>query len=165
MVEIVKHLLSTYPGALVVLVIFGLGVIVTVIAMFVLGFRQGREVSIWPPKIGPGVAKSLPTRTEEPAGTGQETLIIHHATYGAKGKTSDVTQLLRSRTRDGALTIHVNNADLGGDPFPGGANKVLVVAYSYGGRILTKGATQCNELTLPSTAWPLNSPCEKISAR
>lgn len=54
--------------------------------------------------------------------------IILRAYYGIQGRTVDVTELLRSRVRDGRLNFPVTNDALGGDPAIG-ADKLLIVVY------------------------------------
>src|SRR6267154_2965389 len=53
--------------------------------------------------------------------------------YGVKGRTVNVTELLRSRVRDGVLTFTVTNGALGGDPAIG-ADKLLIVVYRHEGK-------------------------------
>jgi hypothetical protein len=55
-------------------------------------------------------------------------MTILRAYYGVQGRTVDVTELLRSRVRDGRLNFPVTNGALGGDPAIG-ADKVLIVVY------------------------------------
>src|SRR6266700_5538117 len=58
---------------------------------------------------------------------------IVRAYYGWGGNTVNVTEVLRSRMRDGQISFVVTNSALGGDPAVG-ADKVLVVIYRYQGR-------------------------------
>jgi hypothetical protein len=60
-------------------------------------------------------------------------LNITKAMYGAGNRQRDVTDRLRSLTRDGRLDITVNNDTLGIDPAPG-SRKTLWVSYSGVGR-------------------------------
>ena len=73
---------------------------------------------------------------------------IVRAYYGWQGSTVNVTELLRSRMRDGQISVAVTNSAMGGDPAVG-ADKVLVVIYRYQGTekaaIVREGLT----LTLP----------------
>jgi hypothetical protein len=73
---------------------------------------------------------------------------IFRAYYGWQGSTVNVTELLRSRMRDGQISFVVTNSAMGGDPAIG-ADKILVVIYSYQGTekaaIVREGFT----LTLP----------------
>src|SRR6266852_7437675 len=72
-------------------------------------------------------------RPDNYGGRGQEDwngLRIIRAYYGVQGRTVNVTEMLRSRVRDGALTLVVTNSALGGDPAIG-ADKVLIVIYRY----------------------------------
>ena len=68
--------------------------------------------------------------------------------YGVKGRTANVTDLLRSRVRDGALAVNVNNNSLGGDPAVG-ADKVLIVIYRYHGEEQAAAVSEGNTLSLP----------------
>src|SRR5690242_14187995 len=61
--------------------------------------------------------------------------------YGVQGRMVNVTELLRSRVRDGALSFVVTNSALGGDPAVG-ADKILIVVYRSQG---TEGATAVRE--------------------
>ncbi|PYT82961.1 MAG: hypothetical protein DMG40_04910 [Acidobacteria bacterium] len=73
---------------------------------------------------------------------------IVRAYYGWQGSTVNVTELLRARMRDGQISFVVTNGAMGGDPAVG-ADKILVVIYSYQGTekaaIVREGFT----LTLP----------------
>ncbi len=73
---------------------------------------------------------------------------IVRAYYGWQGSTVNVTELLRSRMRDGQISVVVTNSAMGGDPAVG-ADKILVVIYRYQGTekaaIVREGFT----LTLP----------------
>jgi hypothetical protein len=73
---------------------------------------------------------------------------IIRAYYGWQGSTVNVTELLRSRMRDGQISFVVTNSAMGGDPAVG-ADKILVVIYRYQGTekavIVREGFT----LTLP----------------
>jgi hypothetical protein len=68
--------------------------------------------------------------------------------YGVQGRTVNVTGLLRSMVRDGALSLNVNNANLGVDPAPG-ADKVLIVIYRYQGQEQATAVREGNRLTIP----------------
>lgn len=73
---------------------------------------------------------------------------IIRAYYGWQASTVNVTEVLRSRMRDGRISFVVNNSAMGGDPAVG-ADKALVVIYRYQGTekaaIVREGFT----LTLP----------------
>jgi hypothetical protein len=73
---------------------------------------------------------------------------IIRAYYGWQASTVNVTDMVRSRMRDGQVSFVVTNSAMGGDPAVG-ADKVLVVIYRYQGRegaaIVREGYT----LTLP----------------
>jgi hypothetical protein len=68
--------------------------------------------------------------------------------YGVQGKTVNVTDLLRSMVRDGALAVNVNNSSLGGDPAVG-ADKLLIVIYRYQGKEQAAAAPEGSTLSLP----------------
>lgn len=68
--------------------------------------------------------------------------------YGVQGRTVNVTDLLRSRVRDGVLSLRVENSALGGDPAIG-ADKVLIVIYRYQGQEQATAIREGNVLTIP----------------
>jgi len=70
--------------------------------------------------------------------------------YGVQGRTVNVTDVLRSRIRDGALSFVVTNSALGGDPAVG-ADKILIVVYRYQGK--EKRHSRC----VKGTAWRFRS--------
>ena len=73
---------------------------------------------------------------------------IIRAYYGIQGRTINVTDLLRSRARDGALNFVVTNSAFGGDPAVG-ADKYLIVIYRYQGREAATFVREGNTLTIP----------------
>ena len=73
---------------------------------------------------------------------------IVRAYYGWGGNTANVTEVLRSRMRDGQISFVVTNSALGGDPAVG-ADKILVVIYQYQGRESAAILREGNALTLP----------------
>lgn len=73
---------------------------------------------------------------------------IVRAYYGVQGRTVNVTDLLRSRVRDGMLSLVVTNGALGGDP-AAGYDKVLIVVYRYQGNETAAAVREGNTLTLP----------------
>jgi hypothetical protein len=75
-------------------------------------------------------------------------LRILRAYYGVQGRTVNVTELLRSRMRDGALSFVVTNSALGGDPAIG-YDKTLIVVYRYQGTETATAVREGNTLTLP----------------
>jgi hypothetical protein len=75
-------------------------------------------------------------------------LLILRGFYGVQGRTVNVTDLLQRRVREGALSIHVDNDALGGDPAIG-ADKVLIVFYKYQGRETAVAVGEGNTLTIP----------------
>jgi hypothetical protein len=68
--------------------------------------------------------------------------------YGVQGRTMNVTDILRSRIRDGVLSLVVTNSALGGDPAIG-ADKILIVVYRYQGRESAAAVREGNALTIP----------------
>jgi hypothetical protein len=68
--------------------------------------------------------------------------------YGVQGRTAIVTDLLRSRVRDGALSFVVTNGAFGVDPAPG-ADKVLIVVYRYQGNETAAAVREGFTLTIP----------------
>ena len=75
-------------------------------------------------------------------------LRIMRAYYGVQGHTVNVTDLLRSRIREGTLSFIVTNSALGGDPAIG-ADKVLIVVYRYQGNETAAAVREGNALTIP----------------
>lgn len=75
-------------------------------------------------------------------------LRILRAYYGADGQFANVTDTLRSRLDDGRLFIHVDNYNLGVDPFPG-VHKWLRVLYVYDGQRRNLVADEKTDLRLP----------------
>lgn len=73
---------------------------------------------------------------------------ILRAYYGVQGRTVNVTELLRSRVRDGGLSFVVTNSALGGDPAIG-SDKVLIVVYRYQGTETATAVREGYTLTLP----------------
>jgi len=59
-----------------------------------------------------------------------------------------VTELLRSRVRDGAINFVVSNSALGGDPAVG-ADKFLIVIYRYKGQEAATFVREGNSLLIP----------------
>jgi hypothetical protein len=68
--------------------------------------------------------------------------------YGVQGRTVNVTDMLQSRVREGVLSFVVTNGDLGGDPAIG-ADKILIVVYSYRGKESATAVREGNTLTIP----------------
>ena len=75
-------------------------------------------------------------------------LFIIRGFYGVQGRTVNVTELLRSRVRDGALAFPVRNEALGGDPAIG-ADKVLIVVYRFQGVETATAVREGNMLSIP----------------
>ena len=75
-------------------------------------------------------------------------LHIMRAFYGGAGHFADVTEQLRSMTRDGRLFVAVENRNLGGDPDPE-VRKVLRVLYWHDGQRRQVVVPEHSELRLP----------------
>jgi hypothetical protein len=75
-------------------------------------------------------------------------LKIIGAYYGVQGRTVNVTELLRSRVREGMLSFVVTNGALGGDPAIG-SDKILIVVYRYQGNETATAVREGNTLTIP----------------
>jgi len=75
-------------------------------------------------------------------------LSIVRAYYGWQASTNNVTELLRSRMRDGQLSFVVTNSAMGGDPAIG-ADKILVVIYRNQGTEKAAIVREGYTLTLP----------------
>ena len=73
---------------------------------------------------------------------------IIRAYYGWQANTVNVTEVLRSRMRDGQISFVVTNSAMGGDPAVG-ADKILVVIYRYQGRESAAIVREGNTLSLP----------------
>jgi len=68
--------------------------------------------------------------------------------YGVQGRTVNVTDLLRSRVREGILSFVVTNGALGGDPAIG-ADKILIVVYRFQGKESATAVREGYMLTIP----------------
>jgi len=75
-------------------------------------------------------------------------LRILRAYYGWQASTVNVTEVLRSRMRDGQISFVVTNSAMGGDPAIG-ADKILVVIYRYQGKEAAAIVREGNTLTIP----------------
>ena len=75
-------------------------------------------------------------------------LKIIRAYYGIQGRTVNVTDMLRARVRDGAMSFVVTNNALGGDPAVG-ADKFLIVIYRYQGQEAATFVREGYTLTMP----------------
>jgi hypothetical protein len=75
-------------------------------------------------------------------------LRIIGAYYGVQGRTANVSDILRSRIRDGVLSFVVTNSALGGDPAIG-ADKILIVVYRYQGKETATAVSEGYTLTIP----------------
>lgn len=87
-------------------------------------------------------------RDRDREGDDAQGLRILRAYYGVQGRTNNVTELLRSRVRGGALNFFVANGELGGDPAVG-YDKVLIVVYSYQGTETATAVREGTALALP----------------
>jgi hypothetical protein len=92
------------------------------------------------PPVGPGRPPIPPVRPpvqpgRPPVHPGRPPVVgrlnIVSATYGAQGRSRDVSGRLRSMIRNGRLTLTVDNSSMGMDPAPG-MPKTLSVTYSTG---------------------------------
>jgi len=68
--------------------------------------------------------------------------------YGVQGRTVNVTDVLRSRIREGVLSFVVTNSALGGDPAIG-ADKILIVVYRHQGKESATAVREGHSLTIP----------------
>jgi hypothetical protein len=75
-------------------------------------------------------------------------LVIVRGFYGVQGRTVNVTEQLRAMVRDGVLEVRVNNESFGGDPAPG-ADKVLIVIYSFRGQEQATAVREEQRLVIP----------------
>lgn len=75
-------------------------------------------------------------------------LQIIAAYYGVQGRTVNVTDLLRSRVREGMLGLVVTNGALGGDPAVG-YDKILIVVYRSRGIDTATAVAEGNTLSIP----------------
>jgi hypothetical protein len=75
-------------------------------------------------------------------------LKIIRAYYGVQGRTVNVTELLRSRVRDGVVSFVVANSALGIDPAPG-SDKILIVVYRYQGNETATAVREGYTLAIP----------------
>src|SRR5437660_412300 len=75
-------------------------------------------------------------------------LRVIRAYYGIQGQTVNVTDMLRSRVREGAVSFVVTNNALGGDPAVG-ADKYLIVIYRYQGKEAATFVREGYTLTIP----------------
>jgi hypothetical protein len=78
----------------------------------------------------------------------RNSLTILRGFYGVQRRTVNVTDLLRSRVREGVLNFRVENDALGGDPAIG-ADKVLIVVYRFQGQETAAAVPEGGVLTLP----------------
>ena len=78
----------------------------------------------------------------------RDELVIQSASYGARDRFRDVTQLVTSRMNGNTLRMRVNNQTMGGDPRPG-PDKVLRIEYVYRGQPMRKEIREGDDLVLP----------------
>ena len=95
-----------------------------------------------------------PDRDDLPASYGgperrdSDALQIVRAYYGVQGRTINVTEIVRSQLRGNSINLLVANRTFGADPAVG-ADKVLIVVYSYNGAETASAVPEGNTLTLP----------------
>ena len=93
-------------------------------------------------------------RDDHPANYGNRdredwnSLTIIRGYYGVQGRTVNVTDVLRSRIREGVLSFVVTNSALGGDPAIG-ADKILIVVYRYQGKESATAVREGYSLAIP----------------
>lgn len=75
-------------------------------------------------------------------------LQILYAFYGVQHRTVNVTDVLRTRAREGSIFLHVSNNTMGFDPAVG-ADKVLIVVYRFEGKEQAAAVAEGYNLTLP----------------
>ncbi|MBI5081456.1 MAG: hypothetical protein HZB17_09170 [Chloroflexi bacterium] len=75
-------------------------------------------------------------------------LIIVSARYGLGDKWLDVSNLLRSKIKDGNLQVNITNEELGGDPVPNSIKR-LEITYSLGGETLSRIDVESETLIIP----------------
>jgi hypothetical protein len=102
--------------------------------------RKNNPLTLPPP--APPVAATLPAAP---------ILTITRATYGANGKTVDVTAKLVALIDNNKLAIIANNALFGGDPAPN-SPKELVITFQYNRRNQTLRFNEGAAVTLPAPA-------------
>lgn len=76
-------------------------------------------------------------------------LVILVSEYRARGRSSNVTDLLRQAIRGDQLKMKVDNGTMGGDPHPG-MDKELYVRYSYQGREYENFSREGSTIVLPN---------------
>ncbi len=75
-------------------------------------------------------------------------LVIHIARYGTQADFNDVTEILKSKAKDGRLELIVANDKLDGDPAYGQPKK-LHVEYTYAGERHSVAVDENKTLSLP----------------
>jgi len=75
-------------------------------------------------------------------------LEILYAFYGVQHRTVNVTDVLRTRAREGSIFLHVSNDTMGFDPAVG-ADKLLIVVYRFEGKEQAVAVAEGYNLTLP----------------
>ena len=78
----------------------------------------------------------------------REALQILYAFYGVQHRTVNVTDVLRTRVREGSIFLHVNNDTMGFDPAVG-ADKLLIVVYRFEGQEQAVAVAEGYNLALP----------------
>ena len=121
----------------------------------------GLFICVWKIVLNPGLMSKLaPVTTWHPTlsqniqefesinGSCRNELVILSAVYGAEGTTNDVTELLRSKIRNGRLKLQVTNYEMGGDP-RSSVRKTLTITYISSGSTSTRVVSEGNVLDLP----------------
>jgi len=121
----------------------------------------GLFICVWKIVLNPGLVSRLtPVTSWYPSSTQniqsvmvaanhpENELLILSGIYGAEGTTNDVTELLRSKIKNGRLELQVTNYEMGGDPRPT-VRKTLTITYIYSGGTSTRVVSEGNILTLP----------------
>lgn len=110
--------------------------------------------SIWQARVSTSVddvmvdIKRSAIAADLPASATQGGLSVILAIYGARDKTADVTELVKSKVSGEKLELYVSNDNLGGDPIEL-VVKTLKVTYSYAGETRTVETTEHDTLSLP----------------
>jgi hypothetical protein len=78
----------------------------------------------------------------------RNSLTIIRGYYGVQGNMVSVTDLLQGLVRNGTLTVSADNRSMGMDPAPG-ADKLLIVVYSFHGQEQAMAASEGHSLSLP----------------
>ena len=95
---------------------------------------------------------SIPTE-QQMSGTNSQTvtygLRILNASYGAKDRFIDVTQLMQSSVQNNRLNLQVSNSTMGRDPYNGEA-KALLLRYEWAGRTYDIAVPENQQISIPT---------------